>query len=217
MIANHLSRMLPAVKLLWMSFFFAGCVDHLALNKYPHSYQKSQQEEPKIVIKPDNLPLKRIVELPEEQIETPPAMSEDVAEAAPQRLPTRAEIIAALSRPIFFDLDVYQLSVEQQEQLTKLAAFLKEPKNVNLKIRIEGHCDDRGTREYNFALGARRASSVMQMLESAGIKETRMQSISYGKERPAYLGGSETSRAQNRRADLLIRPDFQSALKGPSS
>ena len=56
-----------------------------------------------------------------------------------------------------------------------------------------------------------------QMLESAGIMQTRMKFISYGKERPAYLGASEPSRAQNRRADLLIRPDFQSTLTGPSS
>ena len=203
--------------MLAVSFFLAGCVDHLALNKYSHSYKKLHQDKPKIFIKPDNFPLKRIVELPDELTDTPPAMSKDVAKSEQQRQPIRAEIIAYLSRPIFFKLDVYQLSIEQQEQLKELAGFLKEPENINLKIRIEGHCDDRGTREYNFALGSRRASSVMQVLESAGIKKTRIKSISYGKERPAYLGASEPSRAQNRRADLFIRPDFQDALSSPSS
>ena len=217
MIERYLSIMLSGVMVLAASFFLTGCVNHLALNEHPHSYKTSQQDDPKIVVKPDNLPLKRIVVLPDEQTDTPPAISTDVTESEQQRQPTRAEIIAHLSRPIFFALDAYQLSAEQQKQLSELASFMKQPENINLKIRIEGHCDDRGTRDYNFALGSRRASSVMQMLESAGILQTRMKFISYGKERPAYLGASEPSRAQNRRADLLIRPDFQSTLTGPSS
>ncbi|MDC3286753.1 OmpA family protein [Alphaproteobacteria bacterium] len=209
--------MLFGFTMLAISFFLAGCVDHLALNKYSHSYKKSHQDKPKIFIKADNFPLKRIVEIPSEQTDTPPAMGKDVAKSEQQHQPTRAEIISYLSRPIFFELDAYHLSAKQQKQLGELATFMKQPENINLKIRIEGHCDDRGTRDYNFALGSRRASSVMQMLEIAGIVQTRMKFISYGKERPAYLGVSEPSRAQNRRADLLIRPDFQSALTGPSS
>ena len=209
--------MSTGIIVLAASFFLTGCVNHLALNKHPHSYRKPKQDEPKIVVKPDNLPLKRIIELPDEQTDTPPAISTDVAKSEQQRQPTRAEIIAHLSRPIFFALDAYQLSAEQQKQLGELATFMKQPENINLKIRVEGHCDDRGTRDYNFALGSRRASSVVQMLESAGIVQARMKFISYGKERPAYLGASEPSRAQNRRTDLLIRPDFQSTLKGPPS
>jgi len=169
MIERYLSLMLPGVMVLAASFFLTGCVNHLALNEHPHSYKTSQQDDPKIVVKPDNLPLKRIVVLPDEQTDTPPAISTDVTESEQQRQPTRAEIIAHLSRPIFFALDAYQLSAEQQKQLGELASFMKQPENINLKIRIEGHCDDRGTRDYNFALGSRRASSVMQMLESAGI------------------------------------------------
>ena len=209
--------MSTGIIVLAASFFLTGCVNHLALNKHPHSYRKSKQDEPKIVVKPDNLPLKQIIELPDEQTDTPPAISTDVAKSEQQRQPTRAEIIAHLSRPIFFALDAYQLSAEQQKQLGELATFMKQPENINLKIRVEGHCDDRGTRDYNFALGSRRASSVVQMLESAGIVQARMKFISYGKERPAYLGASEPSRAQNRRADLFVRPDFQSTLKGPPS
>jgi len=214
---RYLSLMSTGIIVLAASFFLTGCVNHLALNKHPHSYRKPKQDEPKIVVKPDNLPLKRIIELPDEQTDTPPAISTDVAKSEQQRQPTRAEIIAHLSRPIFFALDAYQLSAEQQKQLGELATFMKQPENINLKIRVEGHCDDRGTRDYNFALGSRRASSVVQMLESAGIVQARMKFISYGKERPAYLGASEPSRAQNRRTDLLIRPDFQSTLKGPPS
>jgi peptidoglycan-associated lipoprotein len=217
MIERYFFPMLFSLMMLAVSFFLAGCVDHLALNKYSHSYKKSLENKPKIIVKPDDLPLKRIVVLPDEQTDTAPAISADVTESEQQLQPTRAETIAHLSRPIFFALDVYQLSAEQQKQLGELASFMKQPENINLKIRIEGHCDDRGTRDYNFALGFRRASSVMQILESAGIVQTRMKFISYGKERPAYLGSSEPSRAQNRRADLLIRPDFQSILTSPSS
>ena len=89
-------------------------------------------------------------------------------------------------------------------RLNELAKQLNLPKNRHLKLRIEGHCDDRGTRDYNFALGERRAAAVAQFLSAQGVKDTRIHTISYGKERPVALGTSEAIRAQNRRAQLII-------------
>jgi len=70
---------------------------------------------------------------------------------------------------------------------------------------IEGHCDERGTREYNLALGEKRASVVMSYLAALGVDPTRMQTVSYGKERPAVIGSSEEAWAQNRRAVMVFK------------
>ncbi len=112
--------------------------------------------------------------------------------------------IEALIGPVYFALDDYTVSFDDKMRLNELAKQLNLPKNRHLKLRIEGHCDDRGTRDYNFALGERRAAAVAQFLSAQGVKDTRIHTISYGKERPVALGTSEAIRAQNRRAQLII-------------
>ncbi|UCH75825.1 MAG: OmpA family protein, partial [Rhodospirillales bacterium] len=77
--------------------------------------------------------------------------------------------------------------------------------NGAITVTIEGHCDERGTREYNLALGERRAASAKQYLESMGIGGGRLETVSYGKERPAVLGSNEAAWAQNRRAVMVVR------------
>jgi peptidoglycan-associated lipoprotein len=74
----------------------------------------------------------------------------------------------------------------------------------SVTLSIEGHCDERGTREYNLALGERRASSVNDYLVALGIEPSRLSTISFGKERPAVLGSNESSWAQNRRGVLVV-------------
>ena len=184
----------------------------MALNGGPHDYRKSLGQETNIVVRADILPLKRVIEEPVEDNNSQTVSAKKDEPITLPSEPTRSDIMLSLTRPIFFELDVYQLTSAQQEQLRSLATFMMQPENRNLKIRIEGHCDDRGTRDYNFALGARRASSVSDVLRFAGVSPQRIKSISYGKERPAYLGNSASARAQNRRADLLVRPDFSEAL-----
>jgi peptidoglycan-associated lipoprotein len=98
---------------------------------------------------------------------------------------------------IFFDFDRYDLSAEARAQLEKQGAWLKQYPNIT--VTIEGNCDERGTREYNLALGERRASSAKNYLVALGIDPNRIQTISYGKERPAVLGSDEAAWAQNRR------------------
>ena len=124
---------------------------------------------------------------------------------------TREELIEKLTRPIYFALDDASLSEQQKEQLKQLASFLLAPENERLNLRIEGHCDDRGTREYNFALGERRAAVISQQLRTSGFPKDRLKTISYGKERLAYSGISEFARARNRRGELILKPVFEPA------
>lgn len=103
---------------------------------------------------------------------------------------------------VFFDFDSYDLKPEASAQLEQQAAWLKTyPQRT---LIVEGHCDERGTREYNLALGDRRATSVKNYLVALGIDPNRVQTISYGKERPEALGTNEAAWAQNRRAVSVL-------------
>lgn len=103
---------------------------------------------------------------------------------------------------IYFDFDKSFIRQEYRPVLEKKAEFLKD--NANIRIRIEGNCDERGTNEYNLALGDRRTTSALNFLVSLGISPDRIESISYGEERPLALGHNEDSWAQNRRDDFEI-------------
>lgn len=103
---------------------------------------------------------------------------------------------------IYFEFDSIRLSPEAQEILTQKAAWLR--KNPAARITIEGHCDDRGTNEYNLALGEGRANSARAYLVDLGIKESRITTISYGEERPIATGQNEEAWARNRRAHFVI-------------
>ena len=107
-----------------------------------------------------------------------------------------------LLKDIRFDYDKYDIRREDEEVLKENAAFLK--KNPNMKIQIEGHCDERGTSEYNLALGERRANSTKRYLVSLGIASDRISTISYGKERPLDPGHNEEAWAKNRRAHIVV-------------
>lgn len=97
---------------------------------------------------------------------------------------------------VYFDLDQYRLDSDDQEILKRQAAWLQSYPNVN--ILVAGNCDERGTREYNLALGERRASVVKDYLESLGVDPARIETVSYGKERPIAGGNDSQSWAQNR-------------------
>ena len=99
---------------------------------------------------------------------------------------------------VFFAYDSYSLAASAQATLNKQAKWLKASPSV--AIAVEGHADERGTREYNLALGDRRASSVKDYLMSQGISSNRISTISYGKERPVKSGSNDTAWAQNRRS-----------------
>ena len=103
---------------------------------------------------------------------------------------------------VYFDFDSSVLSQEARKKLVKNAEKLS--KDGKVKIRIEGNCDERGSDEYNIALGERRAKAAMQYLATLGIPEKRLSSISYGKEKPAVEGHDETAWAKNRRDEFVI-------------
>ena len=103
---------------------------------------------------------------------------------------------------VFYDLDKFNLGPTARRVLQRQADWLKSYANVS--ITIEGHCDERGTREYNLALGERRASTAKNYLVSLGVGADRISTISYGKERPAALGSNETAWSQNRRGVSVI-------------
>lgn len=99
---------------------------------------------------------------------------------------------------VFFGYDRYDLTPEARAQLDTQARWLNQYPNV--RVTIEGHADERGTREYNIALGERRANATRDYLAGAGVDAGRLSTISYGKERPAVVGETPESWAQNRRA-----------------
>jgi len=113
------------------------------------------------------------------------------------------EFTTTIGDRVFFGFDRYDLTAEAQGQLQKIAAWLKT--YPQYRFVIEGHCDDRGTREYNLALGERRATAVKNYLIALGIDANRMQTISYGKERPVCTESTEDCWARNRRAVVVLQ------------
>jgi peptidoglycan-associated lipoprotein len=103
---------------------------------------------------------------------------------------------------VFFGLDRTDLTAEAQETLRRQAAWLR--RYDNLTVTIEGHADERGTREYNLALGDRRANTARNFLVAAGVPAERVRTVTYGKERPAVVGSNDAAYAQNRRAVTSI-------------
>ena len=103
---------------------------------------------------------------------------------------------------VLFGFDSFSLDDSARRILDAQAAWLVA--NPTVRVTIEGHCDERGTREYNLALGDRRANAVRDYLQSRGVSPGRMQTLSWGKERPAVEGSDETAWAQNRRAVTVV-------------
>ena len=116
---------------------------------------------------------------------------------------SQADFIRSVpSDRVFFDTDEFSLTAEARATLDAQVAYLVRYPNVS--VTIEGHADERGTREYNLALGDRRANSVRNYLESRGVAAHRMTTISWGKERPEVAGSNEEAWSRNRRAVTVL-------------
>jgi peptidoglycan-associated lipoprotein len=113
-----------------------------------------------------------------------------------------AAVEAVELKTIYFDYDKFSLTNAGREDLKHNADWLKQ--NGNARVQIEGHCDERGTTEYNLALGERRANAVREFLMKMGIPKSRIDTISYGKERPSDMGHDDAAWAKNRRAVFVI-------------
>jgi peptidoglycan-associated lipoprotein len=145
---------------------------------------------------------KKRVELPPAPIGTPSGTGGGQANT-PRLTGTvpgsQEDFVASISSDrILFDTDRFDVDAQDQEVLRSQAAWLA--RYPNIRVTIEGHCDERGTRDYNIALGERRANAAKNFLASLGVDAGRISTISYGKERPDALGSDEESWARNRRA-----------------
>ena len=115
---------------------------------------------------------------------------------------TPEDFIVSVGDRVYFDYDSAELDSDAQELLQHQAAWLKQYNKTS--IVIEGHCDERGTREYNLALGEKRAQAVKSYLNGLGIDISSISTISYGKERPAVIGSNDGAWSQNRRSVTIV-------------
>jgi peptidoglycan-associated lipoprotein len=115
---------------------------------------------------------------------------------------TQQDLNQTIGDRVFFDTDQYNLRPDARATVDRWAAWLQQYPNVN--VTIEGHADERGTREYNLALGDRRANAIRDYLIALGVAPSRLATISYGKERPAVPGSNEAAWQQNRRGVLVV-------------
>ena len=115
---------------------------------------------------------------------------------------SQADLAQNVGDRVFFELASSTLSADAQHVLERQSAWLKQYPNVN--VTVEGHCDERGTREYNLALGERRAAATKKYLAGLGVTANRISTISYGKERPSVIGSDESAWSQNRRAVTVL-------------
>jgi len=128
--------------------------------------------------------------------------SAETTESASIEPGSQEDLIVNVGDRVFFNYDSSELDTDAQELLQDQVAWLKQYSDVS--IIIEGHCDERGTREYNLALGEKRAQSVKNYIINLGISADRVSTISYGKERPAVVGSNDGAWAQNRRSVTTV-------------
>jgi peptidoglycan-associated lipoprotein len=126
-----------------------------------------------------------------------------VTTLAPAKPAAAGDLMVAGGRVVYFDYDSSAIRAEFQAVIEAHARALKSDKAR--KANIEGHTDERGGREYNLALGQKRAEAVRKALSLLGVPESQMEAVSFGKEKPAMLGGSDTAMEKNRRAEITVR------------
>jgi peptidoglycan-associated lipoprotein len=162
---------------------------------------KSEELAPPAVAAKPAEPVPLPAPVKEEAVQPQPLQETKIAEAPvkEEAKPVQAEVVLAR---IAFDFDSYILSPPARETLKKNAELLL--KNSPLKVQIEGHCDERGSDEYNLALGEKRARHAMDYLVLLGVPAGRLSIVSYGKEKPADPGHDEAAWAKNRRAEFVI-------------
>lgn len=139
---------------------------------------------------------------PVETSTTPTETPADTGVAGPGTQEHFATAVGAPNTTVYFDTDQFDIDTEDSAKLQTQARYFAQYSNVT--FTIEGHADERGTREYNLALGERRANAAKNYLVGLGIPAERIRTVSYGKERPVALGSDEGSWAQNRRAATVV-------------
>jgi peptidoglycan-associated lipoprotein len=116
---------------------------------------------------------------------------------------SQEDLVANVGDRVLFDFDRASIRADQRPILQRQAEWMQ--RNAAVQVQVEGHADERGTREYNLALGQRRANAARDVLVAGGVAGARVSTISFGKDRPAALGSDEASWAQNRRAVTVVQ------------
>jgi len=129
-------------------------------------------------------------------------MEEELAKKQERERLLQEAMKSSLFQDILFDYDSYIIKTENYSKLNAIANWLKKYRDI--KMVVEGHCDERGTIEYNLALGQKRAEAVKDYLAKSGVEEKRIKTISYGKEMPVDTGHTEEAWAKNRRAHFRV-------------
>jgi peptidoglycan-associated lipoprotein len=145
-------------------------------------------------------PVERPAPTPAPTPEEPDAADWEETETASDVLTIEEINREGVLQTIYFDYDQSEIRPDQRAKLQANAQYLRE--NTHFRLLVAGHCDERGTREYNMALGERRASATMQYMVSLGVPRNRIEIISYGEEQPAAQGATESAWQQNRRAQF---------------
>jgi peptidoglycan-associated lipoprotein len=153
-------------------------------------------------------PAKPVQPVQEVKKAEPAKIVDNVREEASSQKEAKSEPVKAVSaaskfETVYFDFDKSDLRQDARDVLSKNAETILKSL-AGAKIQIEGHCDERGSAEYNLALGERRAKSVQKYLTTLGVKGDTLSTISYGKEKPAVAGSDEAAWAKNRRAEFVI-------------
>lgn len=134
--------------------------------------------------------------------QAPPSAPADDGAAAAARAAMIAANVATINETIYFDYDISELSMAARANLDMKIAILRA--NPAVRIRVAGHCDSRGSDEYNIALAQRRAAAAKEYMTARGIDANRIETISYGEERPAVQGDTEAAYSRNRRDEFTI-------------
>jgi len=189
-------RMIALLAALSMTALVAGgCASKEVVKTEEPAAATVKAETPKPVqppaVKAEEAPVQK--QAPEEPMAIKPADSQ----------PVQAVAEVSAFETVYFDFDRSDLRQDARNTLTKNAETLLKFKQAQ-KVKIEGHCDERGSAEYNLALGERRATSAMQYLITLGVQPDRLSIVSYGKEKPAVQGNDEEAWAKNRRAEFVI-------------
>lgn len=165
-----------------------GCAERKAVAPPPQS-QEMQPQQPQAEAEETKKGPEKITE-------------QQMAKIESKDLPSKMEEISGMFKDILFEYDRYDVGDEGKQTLKAVADYLR--KNISHKVLIEGHCDERGTSEYNLGLGDKRANSAKDYLVSLGVPSSRIDIISYGKEKPVCAEHAEDCWAKNRRDHFVV-------------
>jgi peptidoglycan-associated lipoprotein len=187
------------IALFFVAIGFSGCAKKAVKKEMGAEIPTAEEalgepvEELEILEEAVEEPVEEVALIPGEELMAEPGVEAE-AEAAVKPLKLK---------DVFFDYDRHVIRDDARETLYENARFLN--KNKNIRITIQGHCDERGTIEYNIALGERRAMAVKRFLADLGVKPERIAILSFGKEKPFCLEHNEQCWQENRRAHIVLR------------